>query len=59
VEANSVAKLLIQSTEEMTSVVAGLNGGYIKPAPGGGKFIIPSLQCINSFFFLMTATHEI
>lgn len=36
-EAQSITSLLIQSTEELTSVVAGLNGGYIKPAPGGGK----------------------
>ena len=45
-EAQSIATLLIQSTEELTSVVAGLNGGYIKPAPGGGKI----LQCSPSIF---------
>lgn len=36
-EATTVAKLLIQSTEEMDSILVGLDGGYIKPAPGGGN----------------------
>jgi magnesium chelatase subunit H len=36
-EANSIASLLSQSTEELTSLLEGLDGGYIKPAPGGGK----------------------
>ena len=47
-EAQSITSLLIQSTEELTSVVAGLNGGYIKPAPGGGKNI---LWCRWFFYF--------
>jgi len=34
-EALSVASLLIQSTEEMDSIVSGLDGRYIKPKPGG------------------------
>ena len=37
-EAHSIATALSQSTEELTSVLVGLNGGYVKPAPGGGKF---------------------
>ena len=47
-EAQSITSLLIQSTEELTSVVAGLNGGYIKPAPGGGK---NTLWCRWFFYF--------
>jgi magnesium chelatase subunit H len=36
-EASTVASLLVKSTEEMDSVLEGLDGGFIKPAPGGGK----------------------
>jgi magnesium chelatase subunit H len=36
-EASSIALGLSRCTEELTSVLEGLNGGYIKPAPGGGK----------------------
>lgn len=49
-EAQSITSLLIQSTEELTSVVAGLNGGYIKPAPGGGK---NTLWCLWFFYFFI------
>jgi cobalamin biosynthesis Mg chelatase CobN len=50
-EAQSIATLLTQSTEELTSVVAGLNGGYIKPAPGGGKLYRTRLaEYICSYF---------
>ena len=48
-EAQSITSLLIQSTEELTSVVAGLNGGYIKPAPGGGKNTFWCLWFFNFF----------
>lgn len=48
-EAKSITSLLIQSTEELTSVVAGLNGGYIKPAPGGGKNTFWCLWFFNFF----------
>ena len=37
-EASRIASLLLQSTEEMDSVLGGLDGRYIKPKPGGGKF---------------------
>ena len=47
-EAQSITSLLIQSTEELSSVVAGLNGGYIKPAPGGGK---NTFWCLWFFYF--------
>jgi hypothetical protein len=39
-EAISVANLLIKSTEEMDSVLEGLDGGFVKPAPGGGEHFI-------------------
>ena len=48
-EAQSITSLLIQSTEELSSVVAGLNGGYIKPAPGGGKNTFWCLWFFNFF----------
>ena len=38
VEAVSIAALLLRSTEEMDSVLGGLDGRYIKPKPGGGEF---------------------
>jgi magnesium chelatase subunit H len=37
-EASAVVNLLVKSTEEMDSVVVGLEGGFIKPGAGGGKF---------------------
>jgi hypothetical protein len=37
VEARLLISLLYRSTEELKSVITGLDGGYIKPAPGGGK----------------------
>lgn len=49
-EAQSIASLLAKSTEELTSVVAGLDGGYIKPAPGGGK----NLPCSLSFLLMFS-----
>jgi len=55
-EASSVASLLAKSTEEMDSIVQGLDGGYIKPAPGGGKSI-HSFACLETqFYFLLTHT---
>lgn len=48
-EAQSIASLLAKSTEELTSVVAGLDGGYIKPAPGGGKNVPCSPSCAFLF----------
>lgn len=39
-EASNVAALLERSTEEMDSVVGGLDGRYIKPKPGGGKVLL-------------------
>lgn len=36
-EARSIAALLLKSTEELDGVLSGLDGGYIKPAPGGGE----------------------
>lgn len=36
-DASNVASLLLKSTEEMDSVLTGLDGGFIKPTPGGGK----------------------
>jgi magnesium chelatase subunit H len=38
-EAHSIAAALSRSTEELSSVLEGLNGGYVKPAPGGGKIV--------------------
>lgn len=41
-EAHSIADALSRSTEELSSVLEGLNGGYVKPAPGGGKkYVVP------------------
>jgi len=37
-EAREVASLLLQSTSEMESILNSLDGGYVKPAPGGGWF---------------------
>ena len=34
-EAQSITKLLMQTTEELDSIVNLLDGGYILPAPGG------------------------
>jgi magnesium chelatase subunit H len=45
-EASTIASLLVRSTEEMDSILQGLDGGYIKPAPGGGK----SLMLFSSFW---------
>ncbi|MCP2731354.1 magnesium chelatase subunit H [Limnofasciculus baicalensis] len=33
--ATSIAKLLMQNTDELTNLLRGLNGEYIPPAPGG------------------------
>jgi magnesium chelatase subunit H len=35
-EASEIASLLMRSSEEIESVLQGLDGGYIRPAPGGG-----------------------
>ena len=37
-DALDIATLLLRSTEEMESVLDGLDGRYIKPKPGGGEF---------------------
>jgi magnesium chelatase subunit H len=37
-EASAVVNLLVRSTEEMDSVLIGLDGGYIQSGAGGGKF---------------------
>jgi magnesium chelatase subunit H len=50
VEAKSIASLLYQSTEELTSVLDGLDGGYIKPAPGGGKNLFRLFAVFQSNF---------
>ena len=35
VEAKNVVSLLSKNTEELDSVLSALDGGYVKPAPGG------------------------
>jgi magnesium chelatase subunit H len=52
-EASKVASLLMRSTEEMDSIVEGLDGGYIKPAPGGdllrdGPAVLPTGRNIHA-----------
>jgi magnesium chelatase subunit H len=52
-EAMEIASLLDQSTEELDSVVRGLNGGYVLPAPGGdllrdGKSVLPTGRNIHA-----------
>jgi magnesium chelatase subunit H len=34
-EASSIASLLDRSTEEMDSILVGIDGGYVRPKPGG------------------------
>jgi len=40
-EAWNIASLLLQSTQEMESVVGALDGRYIRPKPGGGTSMTP------------------
>lgn len=52
-EAKTIASLLMKSTEEMDSLVEGLDGGYIKPAPGGdllrdGPSVLPTGRNIHA-----------
>jgi magnesium chelatase subunit H len=52
-EAYSIATLLDQSTEEIRSVIVGLDGGYIKPKPGGdllrdGPSVLPTGRNIHA-----------
>ena len=35
-EAAEIASLLLRKTEELDAVVTALDGGYVKPKPGGG-----------------------
>ena len=50
-EASNVASLLVKSTEEMDSVLQGLDGGFIKPAPGGGKCFVFDYVLVRSAIF--------
>lgn len=54
-EATNVASLLVQSTEEMDSVLEGLDGGFIKPAPGGGKCISVDSVCFLLLLLSITS----
>lgn len=53
-EAAEIARLLqLSSTEELSSLVNGLDGGYIRPAPGGdllrdGKAVLPTGRNIHA-----------
>lgn len=52
-EAMLITKLLDQSTEEMDSLIVGLDGGYIKPKPGGdllrdGPSVLPTGRNIHA-----------
>jgi magnesium chelatase subunit H len=52
-DAFTIASLLSRSTEEIDSVVEGLNGGYIRPAPGGdllrdGPSVLPTGRNIHA-----------
>jgi magnesium chelatase subunit H len=52
-EASSIVRLLARSTEEIDSVVQGLSGGYIRPAPGGdllrdGPSVLPTGRNIHA-----------
>lgn len=46
VEASNIVSLLDKSTEEMDSVLEGLSGGFVKPAPGGGTFSCTYLKSV-------------
>ena len=52
-EASNIANLLSRSTEEIDSVLHGLDGGYVKPAPGGdllrdGPSVLPTGRNIHA-----------
>jgi len=52
-EATTIVRLLARSTEEVDSVLVGLSGGYIKPAPGGdllrdGPSVLPTGRNIHA-----------
>lgn len=52
-EASAIVSLLGKSTEEIDSVIQGLDGGYIKPAPGGdllrdGPAVLPTGRNIHA-----------
>lgn len=52
-QAQSIAFLLDKSTEEIDSVLEGLNGGYIRPKPGGdllrdGPSVLPTGRNIHA-----------
>jgi len=52
-EASTIVSLLGRSSEEIDSLVKGLDGGYINPAPGGdllrdGASVLPSGRNIHS-----------
>ena len=52
-EATSIVRLLARSTEEIDSLVQGLAGGYIRPAPGGdllrdGPSVLPTGRNIHA-----------
>jgi magnesium chelatase subunit H len=58
-EAHSIAFALSRSTEELSSVMEGLNGGYVKPAPGGGKKFSAPLANSGSIISLNTAFSDL
>ena len=52
-EAYEIASLLSRSTEELDNIVVGLEGGYIRPAPGGdllrdGPSVLPTGRNIHA-----------
>ena len=52
-EAQQIKQLLMQTTDEMTNLLRGLNGEYIPPAPGGdllrdGKGVLPTGRNIHA-----------
>ena len=52
-EADNIRKLLMQTTDEMTNLLRGLNGEYIPPAPGGdllrdGNGVLPTGRNIHA-----------
>lgn len=56
-EASNIATLLLQSTQEMESVVGGLDGRYIRPKPGGGTFMAPNSCCLFFLAYITFAEH--
>jgi len=52
-EAQEITRLLLQTTQELDSVVGSLNGGYVLPAPGGdllrdGSSVLPTGRNIHA-----------